>query len=55
MLDRFDSFKSHSMIEIQILVKSYYTFYQWLDISTYITDLLNKNKYLYNNIANVGN
>ncbi len=37
------------------LVKSHYIFYQRPDISAYITDLFYKDKYLYDNIKNVGN
>lgn len=43
------------MTEIQTLVGLHYILYQRLDISTYVTDLFDKKKYLYNDIENVAN
>lgn len=55
MLDRLDSFKSHSMTEIWTFIKLYYIFSQCSDISTYVTDRLNKDNNLCDNIENVDN
>ncbi len=43
------------MSEIRNLVGSHYAFCRRPDTSTYVTDLLYKDKYLYDNIENVGN
>lgn len=43
------------MSEIQNLVRLYYKFYQRLDISTNIVELLYKNKDFYDDIENMGN
>lgn len=55
MLNRLGSFKSYSISKIRNLVRLYYAFYQQLDISTYITDLLSKNRYRVNDIENMSN
>lgn len=55
MLDRFDSFRDYSKNKIWKLVGLHYVFFWWLDISNYISDLLSKDKYLYDNIENVDN
>ncbi len=55
MFDRLGSFRSHSMSEIRNLVGSHYAFCRRPDTSAYITDLLYKDKYLYDDIENVGN
>ena len=55
MLDRLDDFRSYVMIDLQTLVGAYYAFCKWPDISSYVADLLYKNKFLYDNIENVSN
>ncbi len=55
MFDRLGSFKSHFMSEIRNLVGSHYAFCQRPDTSAYVTDLLYKDKYFYDDIENVGN
>ncbi len=55
MFDRLGSFRSHSMSEIRNLVGSHYAFCWQPDTLAYVTDLLYKNKYLCDNIENVGN
>lgn len=55
ILDTLGSFMSYSMTKIQTFVRPYYIFCQRSDISTYIIDLLDKNKYLCDNIEKVSN
>ena len=55
MLDTLDGFRSHTMTDIQTLVGAYYAFCRRPDISTYITDLLYIDKFLYDDIENVNN
>ncbi len=55
MFDRLGSFRSHSMSEIRNLVGSHYAFCRRPDTSAYVTDLLYKDKYLCDDIENVGN
>ncbi len=55
MFDRLGSFRSYSMSKIRNLVGLHYAFCWRPDTSAYIIDLLYKNKYLCNDIENVGN
>ena len=55
MFDRLDSFRSHSISKIRNLVGLYYAFYWRPDTLAYIMDLLYQNKYLCDNIENMGN
>ncbi len=55
MFDRLGSFRNHSMSEIRNLVWSHYAFCQRPDTSAYVTHLLYKDKYFYDDIENVGN
>lgn len=53
MLDRLVSFKSHFISEIWTLVGSNYAFCWQSNTSTYVAKLLEKNKYLCDNIENM--
>ncbi len=55
MLDRLDSFRSHSMTNIRTLVGAHYAFCRRLDTSSYVADLLYKDKFLCDDIENVSN
>ena len=55
MLDRFGGFRSYAMTDIQILVGVYHSFCKRPDTSSYIANLLYKDKFLCNNIENVSN
>ncbi len=55
MFNRLSSFKSHSMSKIRNLIELHYAFYWRPNTSAYITDLLYKNKYLCDDIENLGN
>lgn len=43
------------MTKIQILVGAHYAFYKETDILSYVGELLEKNKFLYNDIENMSN
>lgn len=53
MLNKLDSYVSHIMTNIKILVSAYYAFCKWLEILRYITDLLYKIKFFCNNTQNL--
>lgn len=55
MLNKFGSVYNYAMTNIQILVNAYYAFYRLLKTSSYVVDLLYKDKYLYNDIFNINN
>ena len=55
MLDRLGSFHSYAMTDIQTLVGAHYTFCKRPDISSYVADLLYKDKFLCDDIENVSN
>ncbi len=55
MFDKLGSFRSHSMSEIRNLVGSHYVFFRQPYTSAYVMDLLYKDKYLCDDIENVGN
>lgn len=55
MLNRLNSFCSHTITNIQTLIDVHYAFYRHLDSSSYIIDLLYKDKFFCDNIENVGN
>ncbi len=55
MFDRLGRFKSQSKSEIQNLVGPHYVFCQRPDTSAYFMDILYNDKYLYNDIKNLGN
>lgn len=55
ILDKLNSFCSHTMTEIFTLVSVYYSFFKRLDTLDYLAELLKKNKFFYNNIENIGN
>lgn len=54
-MDRLGSFRSHSITDIQTLVESHYAFRKQSNTSTYIVDLLDKDRYFYDDIENIGN
>ena len=55
MLDRLGGFRSHPMTDIWTLVNAHYAFYRWTDTSSYIMNLLYKDKFLCDNIENMSN
>lgn len=55
MLDRLSSFHSQAMTNIQSLAGAHHIFYRRLDISSYVTDVLYKDKFLCDTIENVSN
>ena len=55
MLDKLDGFRSYAMTDIWILVSAHYVFYRRPDTSSYITNLLYKDRFLYDNFENVSN
>lgn len=55
MLDKLDSLYSYAITKIQTLVSAYHTFCKKPDILDYFAKLLEKNKFLYNDIKNVSN
>ncbi len=55
MLDRLGSFHSHSMTNIRTLVGAHYAFCRRPDTSSYVMDLLYKDKFLFEDIENVSN
>ena len=55
MFDKLNSFRSHFMSEIRNLVRLHYAFCWRPNISAYIIYLLYNDKYLCDNIENIGN
>ena len=55
MLDKLGSFHSLAMIKIWKLVDAHYTFCRRPDTLDYIAELLEKDKFLCDNIKNVSN
>ena len=55
MLDRLGGFHSYAITDIRTLVDTHYTFCKRLNTSSYVTDLLYKDKFLCNNIEIVSN
>lgn len=55
MLDKLSNLHSHAMTKIQTLVDTYYAFYRWPNTSDYVINLMEKNKFLCNNIEIVNN
>lgn len=55
MLKKLDSYVSHIMTNIKILVSAYYVFCKGLEILRYIADLLYKIKFFCNNTQNLNN
>lgn len=55
ILDKLDSFCNHTMTEIQILFDAYYAFFRQIDSTDNVIKLLEKDKFLFNNIENMSN
>ena len=55
MLDRLGGFRSHAMTDIRTLVGAHYAFCRRTDTSSYVANLLYKDKFLCDNIENVSN
>ena len=55
ILDKFGGFHSYAMTDIRILVSAHYVFCRRPDISSYVADLLYKDKFLCDNMKNVSN
>ncbi len=55
MLARLGSFRSHSITNIRTLVAAHYAFCRWPDTSSYVADLLYKDKFLCDDIEKVSN
>lgn len=55
MLNKLYSFHSYVIIKIQTFIDVYYIFYKYLNILGYITKLLKKNRFFYDNIENKNN
>ena len=55
MLDKLGSFRSHAMTEIRTLVGIHYAFCRRPNISDYVAELLEKDKFLCDNIENMSN
>ena len=55
MLDKLNSFCSHTRIKIQIFIGGHHAFYRRPDTSNYFIELLEKGRFLYDNIENLSN
>ena len=55
MLDKLGSFRSHAMTKIRTLVGAHYVFCKRPDTLDYVAELLEKDKFLYDDIKNVSN
>lgn len=55
MLDKLNSFCSHAITKIRVLVNTHHAFYRLSNTSNYIAKLLEKDKSLCNNSENMSN